>query len=96
MNDSKLIISKELIEILAKNPCGPAGSGQGNPDLSAAKKIIEAARINYALPSFCAEINTEASKCIHCIVDHKPPAICYKDVVELSPEELDIEWETFE
>ncbi len=95
MNENKLIIAKELIEILAMHPCTSVGSTVKDRDVMAVKRIIEAARRNYVLPSYCAEMNSRAGKCIECIIEHNPPTICrekneQQDVEDL---ELDIEWE---
>lgn len=94
MSDARLRIAKELIEILAKNSCSSVGSVSEDRDMIAVKRIIEAARANYVLPSFCAEMNTRASKCINCIVDHNPPEICRKKFEASLAEEDDIEWDT--
>jgi hypothetical protein len=93
MDNARLIIAKELIEILAKHPCISVGTEPDNLDAFAVKKIIEAARINYVLPSYCAERNTRVRKCIECIVDQVPPEVCRKKSDDLPLDDLDIEWE---
>lgn len=93
MNDANLIIAKELLEILAKYPCVSAGSMPDDLELYAVKRIIEAARINYVLPTFCAEMNTQAGKCIRCIIDHEPPEVCRAKIDADVSEDLDIAWD---
>lgn len=94
MNDAKLIIAKELIEILAKQPCSAERLSAEKRDLMAVKLIIEAARKNYVLPTYCAEMNTKAGKCINCIIERTPPAICRKKMAENEAGNLDfdIDW----
>lgn len=93
MNDAKLVIAKQLIEILAKHPCSPIGTTVAvDREVNAVKRIIEAARTRYILPSFCAEMNDDAAKCIECILEHKPPPVCKTKIDEPEGCELDIEW----
>ncbi len=92
--DKKLNIAKELIEILAKGRCSSPGSGLvDGQEYSPAKRIIEAARRKYVLPSFCAEMNDEAVKCIECIVDYKTPAVCSDRDWCKEEDELDVAWD---
>ena len=93
MNDANLEIARQLLEALANEPCDPVGSGVKDRDKMAVKRIIEAARANYVLPSYCAEMNSVAAKCIECIVDHNPPAICRDRVFEQEGEESGVEWD---
>lgn len=95
MSDAKLIIAKELIEILAKQPCSIERMSAEKRDLMAVKLIIEAARKNYVLPPYCAEMNTKAGKCINCIIEGTPPAICLKKIEENNTGDLDldIDWD---
>ena len=93
MDERKLIIAKELIEILAKYTCNSVGTVPENRDEVGVTKLIEAARMNYVLPSYCAERNTKVGKCIECIIENKPPEICRKKLDEHDVEEFDICWD---
>ncbi len=94
MVSDKLAIARGLIETLAGHHCSKIGTEPGVGDMTAVSRIIEAARINYVLPSFCAEKNNEARHCIDCIVEHKPPAVCRRNIESILKEELDIEWDS--
>ena len=96
MSEQKLSIAMELIEALAGQPVSSLAGGQGDQDQAGAKRVIEAARSSYVLPSFCAEINGDAKECIHCIVEHEPPTICLAKINEPVFEDFEIEWDTLE
>ena len=100
MSQEKLIIAMGLIDAMAGQPasstCAAQGVQGGDKEQARVKRVIEAARSNYVLPSFCAEMNTDAKKCIHCIVEHAPPTICLAKINEPVSEDYEIEWDTLE
>ncbi len=96
MSKEKLTIAMALIDALAGQSASSSGAAQVTQAQAKVKRVIEAARSNYVLPSFCAEMNSDAKKCIHCIVEHKPPAICLTKINEPVSEDFEIEWDTIE
>ncbi len=94
MSKENLNIAIDLIAALLKQSSSLFGATASDHKQTCVKKIIEAARSNYVLPSFCAEMNTDAQKCIHCIVEHDPPTICLDKINEPVSEDFEIEWDT--
>ncbi len=94
MSREKLAIAMDLIEALAKQMPSSYADAPDNLEQRSVKRIIEAARSSYVLPSYCAEMNMDAKKCIQCIVEHVPPAICLEKLNEPCSEDVDIEWDT--
>ena len=94
MSQTKLTIAMDMIDALAKLPRLEAMGVSDNHECASAKQVIEAARSIYVLPSFCAEMNVEAKKCIQCIVEHLPPPICLDKICEPVLEDFDLEWDT--
>lgn len=84
----------DLIDVLVRQSATRPGLEPLDAEQASVKNIIEAARSCYVLPSYCAEMNTDAKKCIHCIVEHAPPPICLEKINEPVLEDFEIEWET--
>ena len=96
MSEEKLTIAMDLIEVLASQSVPSAGAANATQARTSVKRVIEAARSNYVLPSFCAEMNSDAKECIHCIIEHKPPTICLAKINEPVSKDFEIEWDTLE
>ncbi len=94
MSQEKLTIAMDLIDALAGQPVGSTAASQGAQGREKTKRVIEAARSHYVLPSFCAEMNSDAKECIHCIIEHEPATICLTKINEPVSEDFEIEWDT--